>query len=68
MFGDLNTGTISTNKKGRFGLILCCLDKEDIYDIFSIPKLENGVPYHLRQPVLTLHFPHQGCGGPIQQV
>ena len=40
MFGNLNTGTISTNKKGRFGLILCCLDKEDIYDIFSIPKLE----------------------------
>ena len=40
MFVHYNAGTNSTNKKGCFCSIEWWLNKEEIFNIFSIPKLE----------------------------
>ena len=40
IFEHYNAVTNSTNKKGCFGSIVCWINKEGIYNIFSIPKFE----------------------------
>ena len=41
IFGNYNSGTASTNKRVRFGSIGRWINKEGIYNIFSIPKLKD---------------------------
>ena len=40
IFVHCNPGTTSTNKEVHFGSIKCCLNKERISNIYSIPNLE----------------------------
>ena len=39
-FGHYNEGNKSTKKKGQFGSINLCLNKDGMANIFSVPKLE----------------------------
>ena len=43
MFGDCNTRTTPTNKNVHFGSIECWINKEEIANIFSIPKIEEMI-------------------------